>query len=132
MAMSGQAPDAAMIERLGLAALRRVPEPFATHLSGIALIVEDYADDEMLDSLGIEDPLDLTGVYVGKPVGEKSSFDSGYLPDRIHLYRMPILHEWAADGHDLAVLVSHIVVHEVGHHFGLSDADMHLLEDAAG
>lgn len=120
-----------MIERLGLAALRRFPEPFATHLGDVALIVEEYADDETLDALGIEDPLELTGLYVGKPIGVKSSFDSGDLPDRIHLYRMPILHEWAADGHDLAVLVSHIVVHEVGHHFGLSDEDMHALEDAA-
>jgi len=132
MTMSGQAPDAATIERLGLAALARIPEPFAAHLGGVALIVEDYADDETLDAMEIDDPLELTGLYVGRPIGEKSAFDSGALPDRIHLYRMPILHEWAADGHDLAVLVSHIVIHEVGHHFGLSDDDMHALEDAAG
>jgi predicted Zn-dependent protease with MMP-like domain len=95
------------------------------------LIVEEFADEETLDSLGIEDPFDLTGVYHGRPVGEKSSMESGSPPDRIHLYRRAILDEWAADGENFATLVRHIVIHEVGHHFGLSDDDMHRLEDEA-
>ncbi|MEI9850349.1 MAG: metallopeptidase family protein [Sphingomonas sp.] len=129
--MSGQAPDADLIERLARAALARIPEPFAAHLADVVLIVEDLADDETLDALGIEDPYDLTGLYHGRPLGEKSSLDSGALPDRIHLYRRAILDEWAATGVRLDDLVWHIVVHEVGHHFGLSDDDMHALEDAA-
>ena len=129
--MSGQAPDAAMIERLARAALARIPEPFQSHLADVVLIIDEFADDETLDGLGIEDPLDLTGLFSGAPLGEQSAFDSGRMPNRIHLYRMPILYEWAADGHDLGTLVSHIVVHEVGHHFGLSDDDMHALEDQA-
>ncbi len=133
--MTGQdhrAPTAAEIEALAHAALGRIPAPFAEHLADVVLIVEEWADDETLDALGIEDPYDLTGIYAGRPIGEKSTFDSGAMPDRIHLYRRAIIDEWAANGDDLATLVHHIVVHEVGHHFGLSDDDMHALEDSAG
>jgi len=129
--MSGQAPDAALIERLAREALARIPEPFQSHLADVVLIVEDFADEETLAALRIEDPFDLSGLYHGRPVGDKSSMDSGALPDRIHLYRRAILDEWVETGVPLAELVSHIVVHEVGHHFGLSDDDMHALEDAA-
>lgn len=134
--MSGQAashaPSAETIERMARAALAHIPEPFAGHLADVVLIVEDFADEETLDAMGIEDPFKLTGLYHGRPVGEKSSFDSGALPDRIHLYRRAILDEWVETGVGLEALVSHIVVHEVGHHFGLSDDDMHALEDSAG
>lgn len=133
-AMDGQemrAPGAETIEALARAALARIPAPFAEHLGEVVLIVEEWADDETLDALGIEDPYDLTGLYAGRPIGEKSSFESGALPDRIHLYRRAILDEWAANGDDLATLIHHIVIHEVGHHFGLSDDDMHALEASA-
>jgi predicted Zn-dependent protease with MMP-like domain len=134
--MSGQAasyaPDAAMIEGFARDALARIPEPFAAHLGDVVLLVEEFADEETLDAMGIEDPFDLTGLYHGRPLGEKSAFDSGGLPDRIHLYRRAILDEWVETGVSLQALVTHIVVHEVGHHFGLSDEDMHALEDAAG
>ena len=129
--MSGQAPSAETIERLARAALARIPEPFAAHLRDVVLLVEEFADDETLDTMGIEDPFDLTGLYHGRPVGDKSAWESGGLPDRIHLYRRAILDEWAATGVTLEALVAHVVVHEVGHHFGLSDDDMHALEDAA-
>ena len=133
--MTGQdrtAPSAAEIEDFARAALARIPAPFAAHLAGVVLIVEEWADDETLDALAIEDPYDLTGLYAGRLIGEKSSMESGALPDRIHLYRRAILDEWAANGDDLETLVHHIVVHEVGHHFGLSDDDMHALEVTAG
>ena len=129
--MTRQAPDAATIEAMAREALARIPEPFAGHLADVVLIVEEFADDETLDAMGIEDAFDLTGLYHGRPIGEKSSMDSGAAPDRIHLYRRAILDEWVADGEDLATLVRHIVIHEVGHHFGLSDDDMHRLEDEA-
>ncbi len=126
------APDAAHIERLARASLSRIPAPFAEHLSGVALIIEDFADDETLADLGIEEPIELTGVYHGRPIGEKSAFDVVQEPDRIHLYRLPILWEWIETGVALDALVHHVLIHEVGHHFGLSDEDMHALEDAAG
>ncbi len=130
--MTRQAPDAATIEAMAREALARIPEPFASHLADVVLIVEDFADDETLDAMGIEDPFDLTGLYHGRPVGDKSTFESGALPDRIHLYRRPLLDEWCETGVSLDALITHVVVHEVGHHFGLSDADMHALEDSAG
>jgi predicted Zn-dependent protease with MMP-like domain len=130
--MTRQAPDAATIEAMARDALARIPEPFASHLADVVLIVEDFADDETLDAMGIEDPFDLTGLYHGRPIGEKSTFESGALPDRIHLYRRPLLDEWCDTGVSLDALITHVVVHEVGHHFGLSDADMHALEDSAG
>lgn len=127
----GIAPAATEIEALALAALARMPDPFRTHLEGVVLFVEDFADPDTLADLGIEDPFELTGLYEGVPVGEKHSAPFGTLPDRILLFRAPILDEWIARGDEtLEHLVAHVVVHEVGHHFGLSDAAMDALEEA--
>jgi predicted Zn-dependent protease with MMP-like domain len=127
--MAEQAPTAERIEAIARDTIARLPPPFRAHLDGVVLLVEEWADDETLDALAIDDPYDLTGLYHGRPVGEKSSLDSGTLPDRIHLYRRAILDEWAATEVDLAELVRHVTIHEIGHHFGLSDAAMHALED---
>ncbi len=86
----------------------------------------------MLADLGIEDPFDLTGLYTGRPIGEQSSMISGELPAIIHLFRRPLLDEWAETEVSLERLITHVIVHEIGHHFGFSDADMHAIEDAAG
>lgn len=136
LVMSGQegariAPSAQDIEVIARRTLASLPDEFRRHIGEIVLVIEDFADDETLEALGIDSPFDLTGLYHGRPVGEKSSMDSGALPDRIHLYRRAILDEWIEDGEDLATLVRHIVIHEVGHHFGLSDDDMHRLEGEA-
>lgn len=124
------APSLETIEALALAALERLPAEFRAYLGDVVLRVEDFAEDEVLDELGIDDPFGLTGLYTGRPVGDKSAMDSGALPDMIHLYRRPLLDEWAESGVSLEALVTHVLVHEVGHHFGLSDADMHALEQA--
>jgi len=79
----------------------------------------------------IEDPFDLTGIYEGVPLTERSVTQSGTLPEQIRLFRRPILDEWAGGDDTLEHLVTHVLVHEVGHHFGLSDEDMHALEDRA-
>ncbi len=129
--MTGQAPSADEIEKLARAALEGLPDAFRAYLGDVVLAVEEFADDETLAALGIAHPLDLTGLYHGRPVGEKSSMDTGALPDRIFLYRQPILAEWVETGVRLDDLVRHVLIHEVGHHFGLSDADMHRLEDEA-
>ena len=126
------APSAADIERLAEAAIARMPAHFRRYLEGVVLRVDDWPEEEVLDQLGIGDSLDLTGLYTGRPIGEQSSLLSGELPAMIHLYRLPLLHEWAETGVGLEELVAHVIVHEVGHHFGFSDADMHAIEDAAG
>jgi len=129
----GHAPAADEIEALARAALARLPAQFATHLAEVVLLVEDFADDALLAELGLDDAFELTGVYEGVPLHEKSIADSGRLPDRIRLFRQPILDEWAARGDEtLEHLVAHVLVHEVGHHFGLSDETMHALEEAVG
>ena len=128
----GLPPSADEIEALARGALALLPAQFAAHLGDVVVRVEQFADEETLAALGIDDPFDLTGLYEGVPVGEKSIAASGALPDRIRLFREPILDEWLARGDEtLEHLVAHVLVHEVGHHFGLSDEDMHALEDGA-
>jgi len=124
-------PSSAEIEAIARDAMARLPEPFAGHLADVVLQVDEYADDELLAELGVDHPLDLTGVYEGIPIGLRSVDTSGTLPDRIRLFRQAILAEWAEEGEPFEHLVRHILIHEVGHHFGLSDADMHALEDQA-
>ena len=123
-------PSADDIEAIARAALAALPSPFADSLADIVLQVEEVADRATLDSLGISDPLELSGVYEGIPLTERSVSESGTLPERIRLFRRPILDEWAGCDVPLETLVSHILIHEVGHHFGLSDDDIHALEDS--
>jgi len=117
-------------EALARAALDRLPAQFAAHLGEVVLLVEEFPDEALLAEMGFDDPFELTGVYEGTPLHLKSVADSGRLPDRIRLFRQPILDEWIARGDEtLEHLVAHVLVHEVGHHFGLSDETMHALED---
>jgi predicted Zn-dependent protease with MMP-like domain len=124
------APDAAAIERLAEAAIARLPAAFRKHLAGVVLRIDDFADDEVLDALGIEDSFELSGLYSGRSLDKASSWASGELPPMIHLYRRPLLDEWVETGVALEDLITHVIVHEVGHHFGFSDAQMHAIEDA--
>ena len=126
----GPSPSAADIEAIARRTLDALPEPFASHLRDVVLLVEEFASDEVLQSRGIEDPFDLTGLYEGLPLNQKSVDISGTLPDRILLFRRPILDEWADGEETLERLVAHILIHEAGHHFGFSDADMHALEES--
>lgn len=125
------APDLAEIERLADQAVARLPAPFRDLLDGVVFRVEDFAEEEVLDELGIDDPFALTGLYQGRPIGERDSAASGEMPAMIHLYRRALLDEWVETGVGLEALITHVIVHEVGHHFGLSDADMHAIEDGA-
>ncbi len=121
-----------MLERLADAAVARLPEEFRRHLDGVVVRIEEFADDDVLAELGIEDAFELTGLYSGRSMREQSSWASGELAAVITLYRRPILDEWAESGVGLEALIAHVIVHEVGHHFGLSDEDMHAIEEAAG
>ena len=128
--MIGLAPSADEIEAMARGALERLPAQFRAHLGDVVLQVEEFGDESLLAEMGIEDPFDLTGVYEGTPLHQQSIEHSGRLPDRIRLFRAPILDEWIARGDEtLEHLVSHVLVHEVGHHFGLSDEAMHALEE---
>ena len=127
MPASGLAPSLDDIEAIARAALAKLPEPFAGHLRDVVLVIEDLAPDDMLDSLGIEDPFELTGLYSGRPAELEAV--TGDLPPMIHLFRRAIIDEWADGAVTLEELVVHVVIHEAGHHFGLSDDDMEWLEE---
>lgn len=127
----GNPPSADEIAAIARAALLGLPPPFADSLDDVVLIVEDFADRGTLAALGIHDPFDLSGLYEGVPLTERSVSQSGTLPERIRLFRRPILDEWAARDETLERLVTHVLIHEVGHHFGLSDDDIHALEESA-
>nr|WP_139020298.1 metallopeptidase family protein [Citromicrobium sp. JLT1363] len=121
------------MEELGREAIAGLPDAFREQLGDVVFAVEDFAGEETLRELGMENPFELTGVYEGHALTERSIEMSGTLPTRIRLFRRPILDEWAERGDEtLEHLVRHVVIHEIGHHFGLSDDDMHALEDMAG
>jgi predicted Zn-dependent protease with MMP-like domain len=129
--LAGRIPSAADIEAIARRTLDRLPSPFADSLGEIVLLVEEVADLDTARSVGLNHPMQLSGLYQGVSLNHQSIEHSGMLPEKITLYRRPIIAEWRETRVGLEQLVSHIVIHEVGHHFGFSDDDMHALEDEA-
>jgi predicted Zn-dependent protease with MMP-like domain len=126
--MHGTPPSADDIAELADRALAAIPPRLAEHVRGVGISVEEMPDDETLDELEIESAWDLTGLYRGTPLTERSSGDIARPPDLIFLYRQPILLEWVETGEDLFRLVRNVLLHEIAHHFGFSDADIAALE----
>jgi predicted Zn-dependent protease with MMP-like domain len=122
------APDADHITDLAERALEAIPERLRRHVAGVAITVEELADDATLEDMGIESPWDLTGLYHGVPLHQRSEQDIARGPDLIFLYRQAILLEWVETGEDLYRLVRNVLVHEIAHHFGFSDAEIEALE----
>ena len=129
--LAGRIPTAADIEAIARRTLDRLPSPFAESLGEIVLLIEEVANPDTARRLGLRHPMQLSGLYEGIPLNLRSVEQSGTLPERITLYRRPIIAEWQSARFSLEQLVSHIVIHEVGHHFGFSDDEMHALEDEA-
>jgi predicted Zn-dependent protease with MMP-like domain len=126
------APSIADFEALATAAYARLPQEFREKSTDLLIRVEDFATDDVLEALGIDSPYDLLGLYHGVSLNHKSVMDLPRQPDMVFLYRRPILEEWAESGEALGDLITHVLVHEIGHHFGFSDADMERIEAAAG
>jgi predicted Zn-dependent protease with MMP-like domain len=126
------APSLADIEMLAAEAWERLPPEFRTLCRDIVFRVEDFADEQVLDELGIEDPFELMGLYKGVSLDRKSVLDQPSEPDMVLLYRRAILDYWSDGDETLGHLVTHVLIHEIGHHFGLSDADMEQIEIEAG
>lgn len=119
------APGLDAFEALAMAALDAIPEPYRAAAREVAVRVEDFAPPDMLSDLEMEDPFELTGLYDGIPLTEKSVMDQPMGPDTIWLFRRPILDEWADRGNvTLGEMVAHVLVHELAHHFGWSDDDI--------
>ena len=127
--LSGRMPTEADIDEIARATLERLPSPFAESLKDIVLLVEPVADAETARRVGLSHPMQLSGLYEGVSLDRRSVSHSGTLPERITLYSRPILAEWRSTRVSLEQLVSHILIHEVGHHFGFSDDEIHALED---
>lgn len=119
------APDLAQIEALAHAAILALPEQFLTPAKAVVFQVEDFAPEHILEALDLQDPFELTGLYEGIPLTEKALYAPQTQPDVIWLFRRPLLDEWADRGNvTLAEMVTHVLVHELAHHFGWSDEDI--------
>ena len=127
-----QAPSLADFERLADEAFARLPDSFRDLCEGVVVRVDDFPDDETLRAMGCDSPFDLLGLFRGIGLAQGgSSFATGQFPNMVWLYRRPILDYWAEHEETLGSLVTHVLVHEIGHHFGFSDEDMEALERAA-
>lgn len=124
-APSAIAPTLGLIEQLAHEAISTLPPPFREPATHIRLRIEDFPEDDLVDELGLSDPFELTGLYEGIPLTEKSASDQVTGPDVIWLFRRPILDEWVERGNvSLGELVTHVVIHELAHHFGWSDEEI--------
>ena len=127
------APSLADFERLAEAAYAELPEEFRALCEGLVIRLEDFAEEEVLEHLGAESEFDVLGLFQGRGLAQGEAFAvSGQGPNMVWLYRRPILDYWAEHEETLGAIVRHVLVHEIGHHFGLSDEDMMRIERGAG
>jgi predicted Zn-dependent protease with MMP-like domain len=127
-----KAPSLAEFEVIATEAFRRLPPRFRAKCEGVVIHVEDYPTEEVLNSMGIQSELDLLGLFHGVGLPFQSESAPVQMPNMVWLYRVPILLYWAEHDETLGHIITHVLVHEIGHHFGLSDADMESIERAAG
>jgi len=126
-----RAPSLDEFERMANEAYRRLPDHFRRLCEDLVIRVEDFPPDEILDHMRIQHEYDLLGLFQGIGLPFRSVSMSGEMPNMIWLYRRPIIDYWAEHDETLADVITHVLVHEIGHHFGLSDADMEAIEAAA-
>jgi predicted Zn-dependent protease with MMP-like domain len=126
-----QAPSLDDFEQLAIAALESLPQPFRDLTRDVRCYVSEFAETEILDELGIESEFDLMGLFTGIGGTEEGIAPTGRLPNTVHLYRRAILDYWAEHEETLGAVVTHVLIHEMGHHFGFSDEDMEALEEQA-
>lgn len=125
---SATAPTLEDFDAMAADAWGKLPGEFRQMCGDVVIRIEDFAEDEVLDELGIESPFDLMGLYQGLSLDKKSVSDTAREPDMVFLYRRAILDYWADGDEALGDIVTHVLVHEIGHHFGFSDADMEEIE----
>ena len=124
-----QGPTPVQMQLMAEQVLASLPDQFREQLGEIVMQVEEFATADQLESVGLDDRWDLTGLYEGEALPDRSIWSSGRMPARIWLFRQPLIAEWRETGVRMDDLVRHVVIHEAGHHFGFSDDDMHWLED---
>lgn len=122
------APTLGEFESLAIDAYARLPETFRELTGDIVIVIADFPDDEIFEDMGLETPFDLLGLFEGRGLSERFTIETGEFANRITLYRRPILDYWAENDETLGDIISHVLIHEIGHHFGLSDDDMERIE----
>ncbi|MEQ9447326.1 MAG: metallopeptidase family protein [Rhodospirillaceae bacterium] len=125
------APSLADMDEMARAALDTLPEVLRPFTEGVVIQIAEFPDDDVCEEMQLESPFDILGLYQGVALDEKGLDVSGSLPDMVFLYRRPILDYWCETGEDLLHVVRHVLIHEIGHHFGFSDADMEAIEAEA-
>jgi len=124
-------PSLADIDSLAREALTVLPEELREFTEGVVILVQEFPDDAVMAEMELESPFDILGLYSGVSLAEKRVEASGGMPDMVFLYRRPILDYWCETGEDLKHVVRHVLIHEIGHHFGFSDEEMETLETIA-
>jgi predicted Zn-dependent protease with MMP-like domain len=126
------APSLEAFEAMATAAYADLPEPFRRLCDGVVIHVVDFPDEDVIADMDLESPFDILGLFTGVGMSQDGAVpESGRLPNSVHLYRRPILDYWAEHNESLGAIITHVLVHEIGHHFGLSDEDMERIEAAA-
>jgi predicted Zn-dependent protease with MMP-like domain len=126
------APTIEDIDRMATAAFAELPEQFRRLCEGVVIKVEDFPDEETLDEMECETEFDLLGLFRGRGLAQGAAdLHTGQFPNMVWLYRRPLLDFWAGGEDALGAIITHVLVHEIGHHFGLSDEDMQAIEDAS-
>jgi predicted Zn-dependent protease with MMP-like domain len=126
--MSPLPPSLADLDIMAQKALATIPEELKRHLGAVVIRIEEFPDEETEEEMGLESPFDILGLYRGVALPHQSVSSPRAGIDMIFLYRRPILDYWCETGEDLYTIVRHVVIHEVGHHFGFSDEDMERLQ----
>jgi len=126
-----QAPSLDEFEQLAVAALETLPQPFRELCKDVRCHVAEFPEEDVLDDLGIESEFDLMGLFTGVGLTAEGLTPTGRMPNTVYLYRRPILDYWAENEETLGAVVTHVLIHEMGHHFGFSDDDMEALEEQA-
>jgi len=126
-----KAPSLEELELLADKAFSRLPLAFRARCEGLIIRIEDFPDEDVMRDMELETPFDILGLYQGMSIAYEDAGGPPRLPDMVFLYRRPLLDYWAEYEETLGALVTHVLVHEIGHHFGLSDDDMHAIEEAA-
>jgi predicted Zn-dependent protease with MMP-like domain len=124
-----QAPTISVFESLAIEAYGNLPEEFRALAGNLVIEITDFPDDEVFDDMALETPFDLLGLFEGEGLTERFTVETGDLPNKITLFRRPILDYWAENEETLGDIITHVLIHEIGHHFGLSDDDMQTIED---
>jgi predicted Zn-dependent protease with MMP-like domain len=128
---SRAAPSLDDFEAMADAAFRRLPSRFRNACVGLVIRVEDFPDEDVLEEFEAASEFDLLGLFRGQGLAQAEGVQTGQFPNMVHLFRRPILDVWAEGDDTLGDLIRHVLVHEIGHHFGLSDADMDRIEQEA-